>query len=182
MTADWLATVCSLEYCTRSWVTLDLVGHKDGDVEFYEAVSENDRRNCLANTFSDRRQLREKLVKLLLTLIQFATTGVVDTKECHDAVDDEKAVLVADEELGDPVQQLHLMFRIDSTGIGDIVLGWPWSAKLSIAKWNIPVSGSTPKRSAICAILSGLNVPSVSDANVSDQVVPRESQVHRVPM
>jgi hypothetical protein len=31
----------------------------------------------------------------------------------------------------------------------------------------IPVSGSTPKRSAICAILSGLNVPSVSDRTFS---------------
>jgi hypothetical protein len=29
---------------------------------------------------------------------------------------------------------------------------------------NMPVSGSTPKRSAICAILSGLKVPSVSAA------------------
>lgn len=114
------------------------------------------------------RQLREKLVEFLLALVQFTPTGVVDTKKSHDAVNDEEAVLIADKVLSDSIQELHLMFGIDRTGVGDVVLGYPSSVRLLIPKDHPPVSGSTPKRSAICAILSGLNVPSVSAVDISD--------------
>jgi hypothetical protein len=69
------------------------------------------------------RQLREELVELLLTLVELTTTGVVDAEECHDTVDYEETILVADEELRDLVQQLHLMLGIDSASVGDVVLG-----------------------------------------------------------
>lgn len=67
-------------------------------------------------------QLRKKLVKLLLALIQFATASIVDTEEGHNAVDDKETVFVANKELGDLVQKLHLMFRIDGAGVGDVIL------------------------------------------------------------
>lgn len=69
------------------------------------------------------RKLGQKLVEFLLTLIELTATSVVDAKESHDAVDDEQAVLVADEELGNLVQQFHLVFRVDSTGVCNVVLG-----------------------------------------------------------
>jgi hypothetical protein len=78
-------------------------------------------------TFGNMRQLGKELVELLLALIEFTTTRVVDTEERHDAVDDEKAVLVPDKELCDLVQQLHLMLRVDSTSISDVVLGYNMS-------------------------------------------------------
>jgi hypothetical protein len=69
------------------------------------------------------RQLGQELIELLLALIEFTTTGVVDAEKRHDTVDDEKAVLVPDEELCDLVQQLHLMLRVDGSSVGDVVLG-----------------------------------------------------------
>jgi hypothetical protein len=55
------------------------------------------------------------------------------------------------------------MLRIDGAGVCDVVLGCSWSVRSTAVMRNSPVSGSTPKRSAICAILSGLKVPSVSE-------------------
>lgn len=69
------------------------------------------------------RELRQELVELLLTLVELTTASVVNTEQCHNAVDDEQTVFVADEELGDLVQELHLMFRVDGTGVSDVVLG-----------------------------------------------------------
>ena len=70
-------------------------------------------------------QLRQKLIELLLALVQLSTACVVDAEESHDAIDDEQAVLVTDEELGDLVQELHLVFGVDSTSVSDVVLGCP---------------------------------------------------------
>ena len=67
-------------------------------------------------------QLRKKLVKLLLALIQFTTASIVDTEEGHNAVDNKKTVFVANKEFGDLIQKLHLMFRIDSAGISNVIL------------------------------------------------------------
>ena len=80
-------------------------------------------------TFSNVRQLREELVELLLSLIKLTTAGVVDPEECHDAIDDEKPVFVSHKELCDLVQKLHLMFRVDGSSIGDVVLGSELSAQ-----------------------------------------------------
>jgi len=97
------------------------------------------------------RQLREELVELLLALVEFTTTCIIDTKQGHDAVDDEQSVLIADEEFGDFVEKLHLMLGVDSAGIGDVILCYRLSVGMlsRIREEYIPVSGSTPKRSAI---------------------------------
>ena len=58
-----------------------------------------------------------------MTFIKFTTSNVVNSEECHDTVDDQESVLIVDEKLGDFVQKLHLMFRIDCSGISDVVLG-----------------------------------------------------------
>jgi hypothetical protein len=76
----------------------------------------------MAYTFSNMRQFGKKLVEFLLTFIQLSSTSVVNSKEGHDAVDDEETVLVPDEELGNLVQKLHLMLGVDSTSVGDVVL------------------------------------------------------------
>jgi hypothetical protein len=70
-------------------------------------LSEREDPGTLA--FSDVRQLGKELIEFLLTLIELATADVVDAKECHDTVDDEKTVFVTDEVLGNFVQKLHLM-------------------------------------------------------------------------
>lgn len=68
-------------------------------------------------------QLGQKLIQLLLSLIQFSTADIVDAEQSHDAVDDEEAVFIADEELGDLVEELELVLRVDGSGVGDILLG-----------------------------------------------------------
>jgi hypothetical protein len=73
-------------------------------------------------TFSNMRQFGKKLVEFLLSLVQFSSTSVVNSKEGHDAVDNEETVLIPDEELGNLVQKLHLMLGVDSTSVGDVVL------------------------------------------------------------
>lgn len=162
VTANRLATIRSSKEGAGSRVTLDLVRHKDSDVELCQGLVRPRRKLNIESTFGDMRQLGEELVELLLALIQLTTTSVVNAEECHDAVDDKKAILVTDKEFGDLVQELHLVLRVDSTRIGDIVLSWALLVKSQYDRHNLPVSGSTPKRSAIWAILSGLNVPSVS--------------------
>lgn len=128
VTTDGLATVSTSEEGAGSRITLDLICQQDGDIEFCVwSVHAKYSGDC--RTFGDMRQLREKLIELLLTLIEFTTTGVVDAKQRHDTVDDEKAVLVPDEELCDLVQQLHLMLRVDGTSVGDVVL----SCSMSVA-------------------------------------------------
>ncbi len=71
-------------------------------------------------------QFRKKLVKFLLTFIELATPRVVDSKECHDTVNDKESVFISHKELCDLVQKLHLMFGVDSTSVCNIVLSyWP---------------------------------------------------------
>ena len=77
------------------------------------------------------RQLREELVEFLLTLVQLSPTSVVHSEEGHDAVDDQQTILVAYKILGDFVEKLHLMFGVDSASVGDVVLSWKVSVKLS---------------------------------------------------
>lgn len=97
------------------------------------------------------RQLRKKLIQLLLALIQLTAASVVDSKEGHDAIDDEETILISHEELSNLVQELHLMLGVDSTSVSDIVLGFVLSARCKdehFASHSL-VSGSRPKRSAI---------------------------------
>jgi hypothetical protein len=128
VTTDGLAAICTSEESACSGIALDLVGQEHGDVELCITLVVPYVERISWHTFSDVRQLREKLVELLLTLVELTTTGVVDTEESHDAVDDEEAILVADEELCDFVQELHLVLRVDSTSVGDVVLGYTMSA------------------------------------------------------
>lgn len=67
-------------------------------------------------------QFGEKLIELLLSLIQLTTANIVDPEESHDAVDDQKTVLISNEELGHFVEKLQLMLRVNSTSVGDVVL------------------------------------------------------------
>jgi hypothetical protein len=69
-------------------------------------------------------QLRKELVELLLALVQLTTASIVDSEQGHDTVDDEKSILVSNEELGDLVQELHLVLRIDGSSVCDVVLSW----------------------------------------------------------
>jgi hypothetical protein len=73
-------------------------------------------------TFSNVRQLGEELVELLLTFVQLSSASVVNSEEGHDTVDDQQTILVAHEILGNFVEKLHLMFGVDSTSVGDVVL------------------------------------------------------------
>ena len=92
-------------------------------------------------------------------------------EERHDAVNDQKPVLVADKELCDFIQELHLMLGVNSAGICDVVLRCEVSAQMSTRTQDYrPVSGSTPKRSAIWAILSGRKVPSVSESRSEEMM------------
>ena len=54
-------------------------------------------------------KLRQELVELLLTVGKLAATAEVNSEACHDAVDDEEAVLVARELRRKGVEKLELM-------------------------------------------------------------------------
>ena len=123
--ADRLATVCTCEESAGSGIALHLVRHKDSDIEFWKCVSVHSaprliEENPVGLTFGNVRQFRQKLIELLLTLIELTATDVVDTEQGHDAVDDEETVLVVHEILGNLVEKLHLMLRIDRTSISDV--------------------------------------------------------------
>ena len=60
----------------------------------------------------------------MLALFELASADIVDAEECHDAVDDEETILVAHKEFGNLVEKFHLVLRVGSAGIRDIVLGW----------------------------------------------------------
>jgi hypothetical protein len=87
------------------------------------AMSEDTVKSSSKHTFRNVRQFGKKLVKLLLTLVQFTSSSIVDTEESHDAVDDKKTIFVPHEEFSNFVQELHLMLRVDCASIGDVVLG-----------------------------------------------------------
>ena len=74
--------------------------------------------------FSNVRQLGQELVELLLAFIELSTSDKVNPEKGHDAVNDQQAVLVGHEELGDLVEKFQLMFRIDGASIGDVLLGY----------------------------------------------------------
>ena len=67
-------------------------------------------------------QFGQELIELLLTFIELTTADIVNAEQGHDAVDDKKAVLIPDEILGDLVQELHLVLRIDGASIGYVLL------------------------------------------------------------
>lgn len=99
-------------------------------------------------TLSHVSQLGEKLIELLLTLVKFTTADVVDAEERHNAIDDEKTVLVADEVLGNFVEEFHLMLGVDSPGVSDVLLGWVQSVS-SPPRWRISYSVRDPRRSVL---------------------------------
>ena len=61
------------------------------------------------HTFRNVGQLGKELVEFLLALIELAAADIVNAREGHDAVDDQEAVLVVYEVLGNLVEKLHLM-------------------------------------------------------------------------
>jgi hypothetical protein len=67
-------------------------------------------------------QFGEELVELLLALIKLTTADKVDTKQSHDAVNDEETVLIADKVLGDLVEEFHLMLGVGGTSVRDVLL------------------------------------------------------------
>jgi len=69
-----------------------------------------------------------------LALIQLTAASVVDSKERHDAVDNKEAVLVANEELGNLVQELHLVLRVDGTSVCDVVLCYALSGDMAASR------------------------------------------------
>lgn len=80
----------------------------------------------------------KELTKYLLTLRKLSTTNIIRTIERHDAVDDEKTVLISREICGEAIEKfgLHLQilamvvsgsaptyFGILSTSIGNVLAG-----------------------------------------------------------
>ena len=55
------------------------------------------------------------MVEFLLAVCEFASATVINTKAIHDAVDDKKAVLVTGERLGERVEELELVLKVEST-------------------------------------------------------------------
>lgn len=85
-------------------------------------IGQHGRLQRVIHTFSDVRQLREELIELLLTLVELTPAHEVDTKQGHDAVDNQETVFVTDEEFSNLVEKLHLMLRVDGTSICNILL------------------------------------------------------------
>ena len=75
--ADGFASVGTREQSAGTRIGLNLIDDQDSDVELLCHLAE----------------LAEVLAQLALAFVQFSTAMVVVAEVCHDAVDDEKAVL-----------------------------------------------------------------------------------------
>ena len=105
VTANRLTSICTGEQSARTRIRLDLVGHEDSDVEFFCHVLEP----------------IEMQAELLLALIQFSTTEVVNTEESADAVNDKQAVLASCEILVELGEKVMLVFAILRTSDSDVL-------------------------------------------------------------
>lgn len=59
------------------------------------------------------RQLRQELIEFLLSIGQLSAAAEVDTEAIHDAVNDEKSILIGCEIRCERVQKLELMLQDD---------------------------------------------------------------------
>jgi Sec-independent protein secretion pathway component TatC len=105
--ADGFASVGTCEKSTGTRVGLNLIDDQDGDVELLCHLAE----------------LAEVLAQLALAFVQFSTAMVVVAEVCHDAVDDEKAVLPGREGLGETTELVVLVFAVLRTDIEDVLVG-----------------------------------------------------------
>ena len=67
------------------------------------------------------RKLIQKLVQLLLPLIQLPPATKVDPEQGHDTIDDQKPILATRKGLRQFIKQLMLMLAIGCSGVGDVV-------------------------------------------------------------
>lgn len=135
------------EKSTGTRVGLYLVDDQDSNVELLSHLTE----------FS------EMLTQLALTFIQLATAMEVVAEVCHDAVDDEKTILPRGERLRQTTELLVLIFAVLCTDVEDVLVRGLWvNCALSIWPTVSCATHLLPKRSEICLIRSGRQVPSVS--------------------
>lgn len=106
MTADRLATICTCEQGTGSWVGLDLVGHENDHVEFFRGFD----------------QLAKVLTKLLLSFTELAASRVIGPEKVHDAVNNEKAVLSRDKLLCQATKLVVLFLAVHDTPNEDVLV------------------------------------------------------------
>jgi hypothetical protein len=96
--------------------------------------------------FCHMAHLRQELIQFSLSIGQLPSPLVANTETGHDAVDDQQHKFPTCKLPCQCIQQLVLVLAVECSGIED----------------SSAVSGSTPKRSAICVIRSGRKVTSVS--------------------
>ncbi|KAF2770240.1 hypothetical protein EJ03DRAFT_77363 [Teratosphaeria nubilosa] len=106
MTTDRLSAVCTGEKRTGTWITLDLICHEDRQVEL----------------FGHGSKAAEMHIELLLSFTELATSGVIDTEERHDGVDDEEAEVASGKLLSELGQELVLMLAVLGTCSTDVLV------------------------------------------------------------
>ena len=108
--SDRLAAISTSEERTRARIRLDLIGHEDGNVEL----------------FCELGKLAKVLSKLLLTLAELSTAGVVTAEEVENAVNDEQAIVASCEVLGHAAEDLVLVLAVLGTVNDDVLDGLLW--------------------------------------------------------
>lgn len=105
VTTNRFSAISASEECTRSRITLNLVGHEDSNVELLSDVVES----------------RQELSKLLLPLRKLSSSSVVDSETCHDTVDDQESEVAGHELFRELFEKIELMFAVVATSVCDVL-------------------------------------------------------------
>ena len=147
VTTNGFAPVGTCKKGTGAWVGLNLVDDQDSDVELLGHLAE----------------LAKMLTQLSLTFVQLSTAMVVVAEVCHNAVDDKKTILPRCERLGQATELIVLVFTVLRADVENVLIGGIL-INCTLSAWHVASCArySLPKRSEICLMRSGRQVPSVS--------------------
>ena len=90
---------------------------------------EGEREECTYHQYTNIKLLRhsrqppQKLIQLLLTICQFSSPAIIHAETRHNAIDDQEAVFVGGEDGGEGVKEFELMFGVEGTRVGYVLLG-----------------------------------------------------------
>ena len=100
--------------------------HKNADIELCAKCVNQSVYSELLKDFHTLRHMAQptqELIELLLPIRQLATPTIVNSKQRHDAVDNQEAVFVRSKRLVEGVEKLELVLAVLCTRVKDVFAG-----------------------------------------------------------